>query len=97
MATYAAGSGTGTLASGIGALAYALHLLTGERWLLVIARRDADGRPGYRTRVRRFEAATLDAAREAIVADLDRAKRMQGMADQFADAFRGLQGRRPGG
>ena len=67
----------------VGAAAWALNSVTGERWLHVAATRDRRG--GWRTQVRRYDAASLDEAREAIVADIRNGKAASRMTDEFMD------------
>ena len=74
------------------AAAYALHRVTGERWLLVTGTRDMRG--GYRSQVRKFDAADVDEAREAIVTEIGRARTMRGIGDAFMTEIMDLQERR---
>ena len=59
---------------------------------MVSAARDQRG--GWSTRVRRYDAADLDEAREAIVADIQRARFGAQVSDVFMDAVRQAEERR---
>lgn len=76
----------------VGAAAWALKEVTGERWLHVSSTRDPRG--GWRTQVRRFDAADLDEAREAIVADIRKGKVTSRIADEFIGSLARATGRR---
>ena len=67
----------------VGAAAWALHSVTGERWLQVSATRDPRG--GWRTQVRRFDAASLDEARELMLADIRNRRVASRMVGEFMD------------
>ena len=88
-----AGAQAGAILTQVGAAAWALREVTGERWLHVAATRDQRG--GWSTRVRRYDAADLDEAREAIVADIQRARFGAQVSDGFMDAVRQAEEHRP--
>ncbi len=76
----------------VAAAAWALNSVTGERWLHVAASRDPRG--GWRTQVRRCDAASLDEAREAIVADIRGRKAASRIAGEFMDNIERMAGQR---
>jgi hypothetical protein len=81
-----------TILENVGAAAWALNRVTGERWLHVAATRDLRG--GWRTQVRRYDAANLDEAREAIVADIRNEKAASRIAGEFMDNIGRMAGQR---
>lgn len=82
-----------TLVTTMHAVAYALHAVTGERYLLVTGRR-APERPGMLSSLRRIEAETVDEARERIAAEIDRAERTSKLAERLTGGL--VASKRPG-
>lgn len=76
------GAHSRALMTTIQAVAYALHSVTGERYLLITGKR-AQGRPGFYSNLRRIEAATMDEAREKIAAEIDRARHTSTLTEKL--------------
>ena len=77
--------------AGMGAVAWALTETAGERWMLVTGRTEP-GRTGLATSVATFDAPDLEAAKNAISAEVGRAR----IARDIRDAFVGLGMKRRG-
>jgi AcrR family transcriptional regulator len=76
--------------AGVGAAAWALRQASGERWLLVTGR-EVPGRAGLATTVRKFKVETLDEAREAMAAEISRAKDARKIHDNIRTVLGGLK------